>query len=725
MAQQQGANSAAHIPQLATFAPSREDVLSTLAYFFGAPASPEKLKDYSEHHAATYHFPDAFSGTNVKLRDTLNNLVLRSPQNWQTSVGLPFLQINNTTVEWDEVHFDVRLLQRVPYEGVSRMTTSLKRARRDRVVRRGLAMMIESDFYATEAGRAHFANTLTSIRYCIQETCNFDVLFSYLSTSNYDFKYDLRKALRPAHSVKTAMRHEIMMYAVCQKEGLGMDKAVEEVKFRMSRYGVRPNMMVIPPQLALYMALAPEEKTLYAEGGPKADAQFESGVEGFQTRSFRGLGVVTSEPFEIADDSESVQMLTRATQVGEHYVMSSPEPGTPLWQNSAESSKVTGFCDVVIYDEDSDRHVRIRWRDALMATCTHEFPDDVDLNDQKLKDWREQALCWAYANEKGMDALLTELSKGAKQAAELVNAWMNQEAQVPLRLKGNEDAKSTPTHVTEANVDGLGKKPVHIVLARPFIEHEMHSAIVAVAGRDTGCTLFGPADMQLSANTQVKVIEGHYTGHFKSVITKPENVFVARDICCSRYVAGANCDFFARGGDGKFTARNVRENMTKRLGANSRTHSRHASILAFPMSELQRSDGSIDTCMSVTTRLLPWETSPVNVTSSRASFPGGDKWYGKINQPFALTSVHYGEDQRAAMHQDYMSQGSMNNALCFLGPHRVFNPYSKRVMQLVPGQGHFGPDAVPGDARWRRGESVSLKSAREHMVEQPLVPPVS
>ena len=48
---------AKHLPAPKTFAPSREDVLSTLAFFFGDPAVPEKLKDYSEHHAMTYHFP--------------------------------------------------------------------------------------------------------------------------------------------------------------------------------------------------------------------------------------------------------------------------------------------------------------------------------------------------------------------------------------------------------------------------------------------------------------------------------------------------------------------------------------------------------------------------------------------------------------------------------------------------------------------------------------------
>ena len=37
-----------------------------------------------------------------KIRDTLNNLILKSPQSWQTSVGLPFFQITGTVVEWDE-----------------------------------------------------------------------------------------------------------------------------------------------------------------------------------------------------------------------------------------------------------------------------------------------------------------------------------------------------------------------------------------------------------------------------------------------------------------------------------------------------------------------------------------------------------------------------------------------------------------------------------------------
>ena len=64
----------------------------------------------------------------------------------------------------------------------TRLTVRVLRcADRDRVVRRGLALIIESDFYATDAGRQHFADQLTSIRYCVQETCSARRTFNQLS----------------------------------------------------------------------------------------------------------------------------------------------------------------------------------------------------------------------------------------------------------------------------------------------------------------------------------------------------------------------------------------------------------------------------------------------------------------------------------------------------------------------------------------------------------------
>ena len=39
--------------QLATFMPSKNDIVNTLEFFFGKPAQPEKLENFNEHHAAT------------------------------------------------------------------------------------------------------------------------------------------------------------------------------------------------------------------------------------------------------------------------------------------------------------------------------------------------------------------------------------------------------------------------------------------------------------------------------------------------------------------------------------------------------------------------------------------------------------------------------------------------------------------------------------------------
>lgn len=410
----------------------------------------------------------------------------------------------------------------------------------------------------------------------------------------------------------------------------------------MKRYGVTPNLLVIPPQLALYMSLAPDEKITYKEGGPAAIANFEAGVEGFTTRAFRGCGVVTSEPFEVSDEMEAVQMLQRFTQVGEFYVMSPP--------TNPPADDTVGAMDLLIYDEESDRHVKITWESALAACCyadalaaggtDPEIGKKTDGSVMKLSDWKGAADAWSGLNKK----------------------WV------------------------QATADTT--EPVCIVLARPFIEHAMLSAVLTVSGGDTGATIFGPSDMQISANTSVKTIEGHYTGHFKSVITKHQNVFVMKDIMASGYRAGGNTKFFGTDKD------TVRDNLMARLNMDDTTGDAVLpSMLAFPMAYSQYDSGNMDIAMSVTTRFLPYEVA----SQSHNSFPGGQAMFKKYDEIFGLRAVHFGEDLRASENMEYMSQGSTNNSLCFLGPHRKYDGISKTYTQLIPGMGHWGPDARPGD----------------------------
>jgi hypothetical protein len=147
---------------------------------------------------------------------------------------------------------------------------------------------------------------------------------------------------------------------------------------------------------------------------------------------------------------------------------------------------------------------------------------------------------------------------------------------------------------------------------------------------------------------------GHYTGHFKSVITKHQNVFVMKDIMANGYRAGGNTKFFVpTTGTDKGKLQNGAESLMKRLNMDDTTgDDQLASLLAFPMSAEQYDSGNIDIVMSVTSRLLPYEVAD----RQHKSFPGGEAMYKFYEQALGLRAIHFGEDLRASENMEYMSQ---------------------------------------------------------------------
>jgi hypothetical protein len=242
--------------------------------------------------------------------------------------------------------------------------------------------------------------------------------------------------------------------------------------------------------------------------------------------------------------------------------------------------------------------------------------------------------------------------------------------------------------------------PLRIVLSRPFIEHRMMSAIITKAGSDTGVTLFGPADMQISANTTVKVIEGHYTGHFKSVITQPRNVLIIRDIQCVGYVAGSGTRFFGQVTPGKMgNADNVRTKMRERLNFEMEDTDDYQDMLAFfaPYEETERLNG--DTAFSLTQMEVPWDIGRPDI-GDHSSFPGKGKCYNAYEKLFDLNrTLIMGADPQSISDRDFVRNGTYSNSFLFPGPYRTYTPFSKTYYELTPGQGHFGPDAQPGVRR--------------------------
>lgn len=217
----------------------------------------------------------------------------------------------------------------------------------------------------------------------------------------------------------------------------------------------------------------------------------------------------TCAQYEVSDDQDSVQMLQRSTQVGEFYRMHPP----PVWDKSQPLPGT--YADILIYDEEADKHQHIRFITALNAACTVE-----DKPDQKPPE-EVQAMKTALDGDgkttlnlhnKDLLGLLLPCDPSDK---ELANKWhdlIKSHYQHGLEIK-HKDGKPdndrtkllqrvyvscTKKTLTDA-VHGGVWVPFCIVIARPFIEHLMMSSIMTVSGRDTGATLFGPAGKRLRA----------------------------------------------------------------------------------------------------------------------------------------------------------------------------------------------------------------------------------
>lgn len=114
-------------------------------------------------------------------------------------------------------------------------------------------------------------------------------------------------------------------------------------------------------------------------------------------------------------------------------------------------------CDLLIYDEESDKHVRISWEDAMNACCVNSAAGPADAT--KIP-------------------AATGIARGTSTTRPAnAGEWHTAAGAINTFNKGDADFDSIRNYLD-----------TRIVLTRPFIEHLMHSAILCVAGRDTGAT---------------------------------------------------------------------------------------------------------------------------------------------------------------------------------------------------------------------------------------------
>ena len=111
--------------------------------------------------------------------------LITNENDWYTSEVLPWVETDDLSMKWEIFRFNKTLMDLEPHQGVPRYVTAEREARSDRLVRRGLAFIIEHGFYTTDQGRQHYLMNLRQIVDSVNETAYHGVVYSLLSADNH------------------------------------------------------------------------------------------------------------------------------------------------------------------------------------------------------------------------------------------------------------------------------------------------------------------------------------------------------------------------------------------------------------------------------------------------------------------------------------------------------------------------------------------------------------
>ena len=281
-----------------------------VAQFFGELSGTQQTVKEDQYFQNTHELPDAYIGRNKFLMSTLDYLITKEGRDFLTQVILPFEHTENTNVAWEIFHFDRSIADIEPEQGVPRYVTMKQDVHSDRLVRRGLAFVIEHGFYTTDVGRRHYMMNIQQIVDAVSETTALQALHALIEAEDFYSVTDSAPGSILAHVTEQMRR-----FAVIQRGNAGMHLLDSDLKDNMLRYNVRPDAYIMPPRATSYINMRDPYMTEYSRGGRGVEA-----LEGpDQQLTFRGTRVYEARYFETDYVADPFDPLSQVITYAEYY----------------------------------------------------------------------------------------------------------------------------------------------------------------------------------------------------------------------------------------------------------------------------------------------------------------------------------------------------------------------------------------------------------------------
>ncbi len=639
-----------------------------LQHYFGS-VDPQYSKMLAEDKFAheTYNLPKAYEGKNKYLEKVIDYLVTNE-NDWYTSEVLPWVETDDLSIKWEIFRFNKTLMDLEPHQGVPRYVTAEREARSDRLVRRGLAFIIEHGFYSTDQGRQHYLMNLRQIVDSVNETAYHGVVHALLTCDNHYKEWNRQHGARVSRP-GDLQRHQKRLWGIVQKQERGLYLLDAELKDVMRYEGVTPDTWIVPSKMSIYVTMVPSSEVEYYRGGPNTQDSMERGPAKMLT--FRGSKVFESRPFDIDFIGEPYDLLVRRRQIGEYFIMGGrasgkAADGTPETNDVAAAA---GKYDSFIFDMDVDNFVKISFEEAALA---------------------------------GLRSICNNPSTDAQAIRDAINLGPGP------NMDNISDAAASYTTLMSGNATG-GKPPFRVLLVRPFETYDMASAILLKRGLETGMTAHGHHDFMLSDDVIHKVHIGHYTFYHASVVKQPKNITIAEDIFARNYVSGEGTQLYSDALE--FTGDQQNDRFNKDLIA--MIIPAEAIDSAAYSEEDKLTDGSNKERPSRV-------TNPLDLSGAFEGYvldavptdlqDRGDALYplsARYNNLMAFSQIkNYGDGESR-----FINPLRQNNSICWQGMQLEYRNTSEggKFDVITLATGHWGPNVYSGCKSVRTGENAFLK----------------
>lgn len=342
--------------------------------YFGEPKGG--WGNYDANYAqsyTTFDLPDALKGSNLFLRDTLDNEILEGSEEWPTTVALPYLRTNEINVKLSRSEFDRTIIGEVPHRSLSRLLRQSKTTFEGSTVRKGLGFIIELDFHNSPDGDANYYKCIVEIAKNVQLSHNFDTLVALVSCK--DRRAHISDYFLSETSFHSLLDHEVNVFACAADPKESYRIQVEQYKRNMPD---KTNLIMITgPSCKVYLTLSEHHKATYMSLGPDGAARTMDGPASDFIIS-PGLPVYEAPDMPIGENGDKTQVLNRPVSIGEYNIMGFADHRE---ENLTDKYK-KAWRDIYIYNNNADDFKKVSFRDAF---CNSGVFDKADWSDN-MKD---------------------------------------------------------------------------------------------------------------------------------------------------------------------------------------------------------------------------------------------------------------------------------------------------------------------------------------------------